>query len=121
MDEAHPHLRLIILYVGDHDPKGLRISEDDIPKRLADRGAINWECHRVAMLRSDAKAVAKTDRDRFKTNDKDITWYYLRTELTYGVEVEALSSNILRDRVEAAIREQITDPDAWNRTLVSCP
>src|SRR5262245_27765046 len=29
---------LVILYVGDHDPKGLRISEDDIPRRLETYG-----------------------------------------------------------------------------------
>ena len=29
----------VILYVGDHDPKGLRISEDDVPTRLIEYGA----------------------------------------------------------------------------------
>jgi hypothetical protein len=117
--KAHPHLRLVILYVGDHDCKGLRISEDDIPKRMSDRGARNWECHRVAILRADAEAVDETDRDAFKEKDKDIGWYCARTGLSYGVEVEALPSNILRDRVEADIIAQITDPEAWHRTTAA--
>jgi len=117
--KAHRDLRLVILYVGDHDCKGLRISEDDIPKRMSDRGAGNWECQRVAILQSDAEAVETTDRDRFKAGDKDIAWYRARTGLSYGVEVEALSSNILRDRVEAAILAEITDPDGWSRVTTA--
>ena len=45
---------LVILCVGDHDPKGLRISEDDIPKRLAEYGAVNVTVRRLALLKADA-------------------------------------------------------------------
>jgi len=113
----HPDVRLIIIYVGDHDPKGLRISEDDIPKRMRERGAINWEIRRVALLREDAMAVRVTDRDAFKKADKDIAWYRKHARLSYGVEVEAIPSTVLRDRVEAALEACITDSDAWNRTM----
>lgn len=115
--KTHPDVRLVILYVGDHDCKGLRISEDDIPKRLRERGAINWEIKRVALLQSDAERVPVEDRDTFKKDDKDIAWYCARTGLSYGVEVEALDSNELRQRVKAAILAEIGDADAWNRTI----
>ncbi|HXG57083.1 MAG TPA: hypothetical protein VNJ03_17025 [Vicinamibacterales bacterium] len=39
---------LVILYVGDHDPKGL---------------PINWACRRVAILQHDAEAVDRGNRD----------------------------------------------------------
>jgi hypothetical protein len=113
--KEHPHRQFVILYVGDHDPKGLRISEDDIPTRMTDRGAINWECKRVAILRADVEAVPPTHRDAFKEKDPDIRWYRSRTGLSYGVEVETLPSNMLRARVEAAIQNEILDVGAWNR------
>ncbi len=109
--------RLVILYVGDHDPKGLRISEDDIPKRMQELGARNWMIQRVAILQHDAEAVDRGSRDAFKPGDKDIGWYCAATVLSYGVEVETLPSNVLRDRVEAAIVSYIADVDAWNRTI----
>ncbi len=115
----HPHRRLVILYVGDHDCKGLRISEDDIPKRMRERGATNWQVKRVAILQADAVATDPSLRDRFKPKDKDIAWYRQHTGLGYGVEVETLPSNVLRDRLEAAINAEITNIEAWNRTVAA--
>jgi hypothetical protein len=114
----HPTMVLVILYVGDHDPKGLRISEEDIHKRLGgDEGITNYIVHRVAILRSDVEAVRREDRDAFKPKDPDIAWYVRRTGLSYGVEVEAIPSTELRDRVEAAIKAEITNAEAWHRTI----
>jgi hypothetical protein len=107
---------LVILYVGDHDPKGLRISEDDIPKRLDTYGAINVRVRRLALLRDDAVRLREM-RDPFKKDDKDTPWYQRRTGLGYGVELEAIPSTELRDRVERAIREEIADVEAWNRVI----
>lgn len=115
--KSHPHVRLVILYIGDHDCKGLRISEDDIPKRMRERGAINWAVKRVGLLRADAEAVPVQDRDRFKPKDTDIAWYCARTGLSYGVEVETLPSTELRDRMAWAIKAEIADLPAWNRVM----
>lgn len=109
---------LTILYVGDHDPKGLRISEDDIPKRLQAFGAINYRVRRLALLQDDAERLRDV-RDAFKPDDKDVPWYRRRTGLNYGVELEAISSTDLRERVERAILEEIVDHDAWNRTMTA--
>ena len=108
--------RLVILYVGDHDPKGLRISEDDIPKRLADHRAADVRVKRLAILHGDAVRLV-TVKDAFKPDDRDVNWYRRRTGLDYGVELEAIPSTELRDRVEAAIREEITNVGGWNRTM----
>jgi hypothetical protein len=114
---AHPTHLLIILYVGDHDCKGLRISEDDIPKRMRDERVTNYRVTRVAILQPDAEAVRVEDRDAFKPKDPDISWYCAKTGLSYGVEVEAIPSTDLRERVEAAIKAEIVDVAAWNRVM----
>ncbi len=108
--------RLVILYCGDHDPKGLRISEDDVPKRLATYGAVNVQVRRLALLRDDAVRL-RALRDPFKPDDRDIEWYCARTGLSYGVELEAIPSTELRERVEMAIRAEIVDVAAWNRVM----
>jgi hypothetical protein len=108
--------RVVILYVGDHDPKGVRISEDDLPKRLAEYGAVNVTVRRLALLAEDAVRL-KDLKDPFKTGDRDVPWYRRRTGLDYGVELEALPSTDLRDRVQAAIEHEIVDVPAWNRVM----
>lgn len=108
--------RLVILYVGDHDPKGLRISEHDLPKRLAEYDAANATVRRVALLLADAVRL-KDQRDAFKPNDSDVRWYRARTDLNYGVELEAIPSTELRERVERAILEEIVDVAAWDRVM----
>ena len=106
---------LVILYVGDHDPKGLRISEDDLPTRFGLLKAVNVTVKRVALLGSD---LARLDhlRDPIKKGDKDRDWYRSHTGLDHGVELEAIPSTELRDRVDAAIRAEIVDVAAWNHS-----
>jgi len=107
---------LVILYVGDHDPKGLRISEDDIPTRLATYGAADVRVKRLAMTREDAVRLVDLG-DPLKPTDRDVPWYRQHTGLGYGVELEALPSTDLRDRVETAIKTEITNVAGWNRTM----
>ena len=109
---------LVIIYVGDHDPKGVRISDDDLPKRLAEYGAKNWRIKRIALLREDAMRLTGF-KDAFKELDTDVAWYRRRTGLGYGVELEAIPSTELRDRVEQGIREEITDVAAWNCVMTA--
>ncbi len=120
IDDQH---ELVVLYVGDHDPKGLRISEHDLPKRLAEYAALvgaedRFRVRRVALLQSDAVQLTGC-RDAFKSHDTDVNWYRAKTGLHYGVELEAISSTHLRALVEAAIREEILDVAAWNRVMAT--
>lgn len=110
--------KLVILGVGDHDPKGVRITEDDVPKRLREYGAdmTNVSIRRLALLREDAIRL-KDLRDPFKENDTDITWYKKHARLNYGVELEAMPSPELRNRLEQAIRDEIRDIGAWNAVI----
>lgn len=108
--------RVVILYVGDFDCKGLRISEHDLPKRFAEYGADmdRLTIRRVALLRADAVRLVDF-RDEFKKDDADKAWYRAHAELEYGVELEAIPSPELRQRVETAIRKEIVDVPAWHR------
>lgn len=112
--------RLVILYCGDHDAKGLRISEDDLPKRFAEYGADmdRLTIRRVALLQADAERLIEF-KDEFKPKDKDVKWYRAHCGLSYGVELEAIPSTELRQRVETAIRQEIVDIGAWNQVLAT--
>jgi hypothetical protein len=55
----------------------------------------------VALLREDAVRLIAL-KDTFKPGDSDIAWYRRHTGLDYGIELEAIPSTDLRDRVETA-------------------
>lgn len=101
----------VFVYVGDHDPSGMYMSEVDLPSRLKKYGATDqFDIERVALTTDDIVdlpcfAAKKTD-PRFK-------WYVQR----YGqdaCEIDAMNPNDLRDRVEQAIVQYI-DAEAWER------
>jgi hypothetical protein len=108
--------RLVIIYVGDHDAAGLRMSEDDLPRRLTEYGAKRFEIRRVAMTRADDNALPGL-RDPVKKQDPNAAWYLKTTGLRHGIELEALPAPELRARVEAAIRACIEDVKGWNRVM----
>jgi hypothetical protein len=108
--------RLVILYCGDHDAAGLRMSEADIPDRLDRYGARNWRLHRVAITAQDfATMRRKRLTDPIKPSDPNAEWYALHTGYNVGVELETLSAPDLRHRMEAAIELCIDDFEAWHR------
>jgi hypothetical protein len=113
-----------LLYVGDHDPSGMCMSEVDLPERLARYGAINareldepdgegmFVLDRVALTRTQ---IADHQLPGFnagtKTGDSRYDWYVRH----YGYachELDALDPNDLRAAVEAAILDHL-DADAW--------
>ncbi len=105
--------RFVALYVGDWDPSGLYMSEEDLPRRLEDYGG-NVELVRVALTRED---VTRGDLPSFDADTKrgDTRWQWYRSR--YGAqcwEVDAMAPPDFRDRVEAMICRHI-DPEAWDR------
>jgi len=103
---------LIVLYVGDFDPSGMFMSEEDLPARLSDYDGDHIELRRVALTREQVNglpsfpATDKRKDTRFKwfvSNHGDRCW-----------ELDAMDPNDLRDCVEAAIKELI-EPVAWKR------
>ena len=111
----HDDRELVILYVGDHDPKGLRISEDDVPTRLDDYGAVNVQVVRLALLHDDAVHL-KDLRDPFKPSDPDVDWYRKRTGLSYGVEAGSHSLH----RVARPSRRRDPRRDRRPRRVETC-
>ena len=105
---------LTVLYVGDWDPSGLHMSEEDLPSRLARYNGVAT-IRRVALTESDT-----TDRGLphfeagTKVNDPRYSWFVRR----YGVrcwELDALPPPILRQRVESEI-VALLDPDTWEHS-----
>lgn len=103
---------LHVLYVGDHDPSGLYMSEVDLPARLERYGGV-LTLTRLALTGDDVVAGLPTFAADTKTTDTRYQWF-LRHHGVQCCEVDALSPPVLRDRVEAAIRETL-DPHAWAR------
>ena len=103
---------LIILYVGDFDPSGMFMSEEDLPNRLAEYGGHHVELRRIALTREHVR-----DLPSFPTTDKRKDPRYKWFRSNYGDrcwELDAMDPNDLRDCVEQAIVELI-EPAAWER------
>lgn len=106
----------IVLYIGDHDPSGLHMSEIDLPDRLERYGG-NAGIIRLALDESDVQD--DTELPWFpasdKTGDSRHSWF---TE-HYGQrcwEVDALSPVVLRSRLESAILG-LLDMEAWEHAV----
>jgi hypothetical protein len=117
----------VVLYVGDRDPSGCYMSDVDAPTRLRKYGA-TVEIKRVALLETDVRrlrqhtfdvddkrkaAIAKHGEHKVGKRgiDNNKPWFLER----YGrawMELDAMNSNELRNRIESAIEEYI-DPAAW--------
>jgi hypothetical protein len=48
---------LVVLYVGDFDPSGLFMSEEDLPNRIAEYGGDHVELRRIAVTRKQAQGL----------------------------------------------------------------
>jgi hypothetical protein len=104
---------LTILYVGDYDPSGMCMSEVDLPRRF-DRYGGSIEIRRIAITAADI-----ADLPTFAAADKKKDSRYKWFVANYGpacCELDALSTVVLRQRVEDAI-VSLLDMDAWNRSL----
>jgi hypothetical protein len=103
---------LVVLYVGDFDPSGLFMSEEDLPKRLADYDGDHVTLERIALTREHVNGLPSFPASD-KRKDPRYTWF----RSNYGDrcwELDALDPNDLRDCVEDAIQDLI-EPTAWER------
>jgi len=104
---------LVALYVGDFDPSGLFMSEQDLPTRLFEYGAgEDVTVERIALTQNQVIGLPSfpvTDKRKdprfrwFVANHGDRCW-----------ELDAMDPNDLRDCVESAIVDLI-EPEAWQR------
>jgi hypothetical protein len=128
------HQDTLILYIGDYDPSGLYMSEVDLPKRLArystntpadkdvDLGcarrvleAAELEIRRVALTEADTIALGAATRFPASTKKDDSRYdWFVENHGHWCWELDALSPNVLRDRLERAIVAEL-DGEAWER------
>jgi hypothetical protein len=106
---------LIVLYVGDFDPSGMYMSEEDLPNRLAKYDGDHVMLERIALARAHVRGLPSfpaTDKRKdprykwFCANHGDRCW-----------ELDAMDPNDLRACVEREIKKLI-EPVAWERCEV---
>jgi hypothetical protein len=106
---------LNVLYVGDFDPSGLYMSEEDLPARLDKYGGDHVILSRIALTRAQVRGLPS-----FPATDKRKDPRYKWFAANYGDrcwELDAMDPRDLRDCVEIAIKELI-EPKAWKRCEV---
>jgi len=111
-DDGRP---LIALYVGDPDPSGMFMSEQDLPTRLAEYGANHITLKRIALTRQQVRGLPSF-LAADKRKDPRYKWF-VANHGRHCWELDAMDPNDLRDCVEQAIIGLI-EPVAWQRCEV---
>jgi hypothetical protein len=109
---------LIVLYVGDWDPSGLCMSEQDLPERIKKYNGGHVILKRVALVQDQLVGLPSfpaSDKGpkNGKKGDPRFKWFVKN----YGDrcwELDALDPNVLRDCVRKHIESYI-EPVAWER------
>jgi hypothetical protein len=105
---------LIALYVGDYDPSGMCMSEDDLPKRLEEYDGDHVEVRRIALTREQLRGLPSFPAAD-KVKDTRYRWFVSNYGNTCW-ELDAMDPNDLRECVEEAIKGLI-EPEAWERCM----
>jgi hypothetical protein len=111
-DDGRP---LTVFYVGDWDPSGLCMSEQDLPQRLERYDGEHVDLERIALVSGQLAGLPS-----FPASDKRKDPRYHWFVRNYGQrcwELDALDPNDLRACVEEKILECI-EPIAWERCKV---
>jgi hypothetical protein len=101
---------LVALYIGDFDPSGMCMSEQDLPERIADYGGDHIELKRIALTAEHTHSLPS-----FSVEDKRKDPRYGWFKKTHGDkcwELDAMDPRQLRDLVEAEI-EALIDKELW--------
>jgi hypothetical protein len=104
--------KLIVLYIGDWDPSGLYMSAVDLPDRLARYGG-KVQLKRIALVKSDTTPRLPFFSARTKNKDPRYDWF-VANHGPLCWEIDAMDTNVLRDRVRKQIVRYI-DPVLWER------
>jgi len=111
-DDGRP---LIILYVGDFDPSGMYMSEEDLPTRFSKYDGHHVTLRRIALTRENSNGLPS-----FPASDKKKDPHYKWFVANYGKrcwELDAMDPNDLRACVKREIKKLI-EPVAWKRCEV---
>ena len=103
---------LIALYVGDFDPSGLYMSEEDLPARLSNYGGDHITLKRIALTREQVNGLPSF-LARDKRKDPRFRWF-VSNHGDRCWELDAMDPNDLRESVRTEI-DKLIDPIAWSR------
>jgi hypothetical protein len=113
--EDYDGRELIVLYVGDFDPSGMYMSEEDLPARFSKYDGDHIRLQRIALTREQVRGLPS-----FPASDKRKDPRYRWFRSGYGDrcwELDAMDPNDLRNCVEREIIRLI-EPKAWQRCVV---
>jgi hypothetical protein len=103
---------LNVLYVGDRDPSGMFMSEEDLPARFAKYDGEHVKLKRIALTREQVRGLPS-----FLASDKKKDPRYRWFVRNFGNrcwELDAMDPNDLRSCVEREI-VRLIEPTAWRR------
>ena len=103
---------LIVLYVGDYDPSGMFMSEQDLPARFTIYDGDHIKLRRIALTAGQLKGLPSFPASD-KRKDPRYNWFVAN----YGHrcwELDAMDPNDLRACVKREIKKLI-EPVAWKR------
>ena len=106
---------MIVLYVGDFDPSGMFMSEEDLPNRFSKYDGDHVTLKRIALTREHVSGLPS-----FPATDKRKDPRYKWFVTNYGKrcwELDAMDPNDLRACVKREIKKLI-EPVAWKRCEV---
>jgi hypothetical protein len=111
-DDGRP---LIILYVGDYDPSGMYMSEEDLPNRFSKYDGDHVTLKRIALTREHVNGLPSFPA-KDKKKDTRYKWF-VRNYKHRCWELDAMDPNDLRACVKREIK-QLIEPVAWKRCEV---
>jgi hypothetical protein len=103
---------LIVLYVGDFDPSGMFMSQEDLPARFTKYGGDHIKLTRIALTVEQLEGLPSFPAAD-KKKDPRYKWF-VANHGRHCWELDAMDPNDLRDCVEQEIRGLI-EPTAWQR------
>ena len=113
LEAIEPRKYCFILYLGDHDPSGLDMTRD-VEERLTMFSKREVHIERLAL---NYQQVLDLNPPENPAKEKDARYRdYARVCGDRSWELDAIDPRQLVSLVENAIREKITDPQAWNDT-----
>ena len=66
---------LIVLYVGDFDPSGMFMSEEDLPARFAKYDGDHITLRRIALTRRTSATACRRSRQPIRSKDPRYKWF----------------------------------------------
>jgi len=96
--------RVVVLYLGDHDPSGLDMVRD-IDERLQEFGLGNFEIKHIALTKEQIRKYNPPPNPA-KITDPRAKWY-VAEHGQVSWEVDALNPKVLHDLVKEAIEEHM--------------